>query len=127
MSLSARTEEIATEIVDAAFSIHSELGPGLLESVYEECLGFELSDRGLSYDRQLVLPIKYKSHRIDSGLRVDFLVEKCVVLEIKAVEALLKVHTSQLLTYLKLGDFHLGFLVNFNVSLFKDGIHRFVM
>jgi len=127
MTLSVRTEGIATEIVDAAFSVHSTLGPGLLESVYEECLAFELSDRDLKFKRQLVLPIKYKDHRIDSGLRLDFLVEDRVVLEIKAVEALVKVHTSQLLTYLKLGDYRLGFLINFNVPLFKQGIHRFVM
>ena len=127
MSLSARTEEIATEIVDAAYSVHSNLGPGLLESVYEQCLAFELSDRGLGFERQLVLPISYKDHRIDSGLRLDFLVEDSVVLEIKAVESLVKVHTSQILTYLKLGDYRLGFLINFNVSLFKNGIHRFVM
>ena len=121
-----RTEEIATEIVDSAYAVHSSLGPGLLESVYEDCLAFELSDRG-RFERQLVLPLKYKDHRVESGLRLDFLVENRIVLEIKAVESLLKVHTYQLLTYLKLGDFKLGFLINFNVPLFKQGIHRFVM
>ena len=127
MKSSIRTEEIATEIVDSAYEVHSGLGPGLLESVYEDCLSFELADRGLEYQRQLVLPVRYKQHQIESGLRVDFLVENRIVLEIKAVEALLKVHTYQLLTYLKLGDFKLGFLINFNVPLFKQGIHRFVM
>lgn len=127
MNSSGRTEEIATEIVDAAYAVHRILGPGLLESVYEQCLAFELSDRGLSYERQLVLPVKYKEHQIDSGLRLDFLVEGRIVLEIKAVETLLKVHTHQLLTYLKLGDYKLGFLINFNVPLFKEGIHRLVM
>ena len=127
MNSSIRTEEIATEIVDSAYEVHSGLGPGLLESVYEDCLSFELADRGLEYQRQLVLPVRYKQHQIESGLRVDFLVENRIVLEIKAVEALLKVHTYQLLTYLKLGDFKLGFLINFNVPLFKQGIHRFVM
>ena len=127
MNSSVRTEEIATEIVDAAFSVHANLGPGLLESVYEDCLAFELSDRGLRFERQLVLPVKYKDHRVESGLRLDFLVENRIVLEIKAVEALLKVHTYQVLTYLKLGDFKLGFLINFNVPLFKHGIHRFVL
>ncbi len=122
-----RTEEIATEIVDAAYEVHSSLGPGLLESVYEDCLAFELTDRGLEYQRQLVLPVRYKQHQIESGLRVDFLVESRIVLEIKAVETLVKVHTYQLLTYLKLGEFQLGFLINFNVPLFKQGIHRFVM
>lgn len=127
MTLSPRTEEIATEIVDAAFLVHSTLGPGLLESVYEECLAYELSERELSYKQQLVLPIEYKDHRIDSGLRLDFLVEDRVVLEIKAVEALVTVYTSQLLTYLKLGNYRLGFLMNFNVSLIKNGIHRYVL
>ena len=127
MDNSVRTEEIATEIVDAAYEVHSGLGPGLLESVYEDCLAVELKDRNLDFQRQLVLPVKYKQHQIESGLRVDFLVENLIVLEIKAVEALVKVHTYQLLTYLKLGDFKLGFLINFNVPLFKHGIHRFVM
>jgi GxxExxY protein len=127
MDSNVRTEEIATEIVDAAYAVHSSLGPGLLESVYEDCLAFELADRGLRFERQLVLPLQYKDHRVESGLRLDFLVEQRIVLEIKAVEALLKVHTIQLLTYLKLGDYQLGFLINFNVPLFKQGIHRFVM
>jgi GxxExxY protein len=127
MTLLPRTEEIATEIVDAAFSVHSALGPGLLESVYEECLAFELSERDLSFERQLVVPINYKNHQIDTGLRVDFLVEDEVVLEIKAVEALVSVHTSQLLTYMKLADCRLGFLMNFNVALIKNGIHRYVL
>mgnify|MGYP001546947688 FL=1 len=127
MTLLPRTEEIATEIVDAAFSVHSALGPGLLESVYEECLAFELSERDLSFERQLVVPINYKNHQIDTGLRVDFLVEDEVVLEIKAVEALVSVQTSQLLTYMKLANCRLGFLMNFNVALIKNGIHRYVL
>ncbi|MCG6947756.1 MAG: GxxExxY protein [Acidobacteria bacterium] len=127
MTPSPRTEEIATEIVDAAFLVHSTLGPGLLESVYEECLAYELAERGLKFERQLVLPITYKDQRIDGGLRLDFLVEDRIVLEVKAVEALVSVHTSQLLTYMKLGDHRLGFLINFNVSLIKNGIHRYVL
>ena len=127
MTLSPRTEEIATEIVDAAFSVHSTLGPGLLESVYEECLAYELSERDLDFERQLVLPITYKDQQIDGGLRLDFLVEDRIVLEVKAVEALVLVHTSQLLTYLKLSGHRLGFLINFNVSLIKNGIHRYVL
>ena len=127
MTLSPRTEEIATEIVDASFSVHSTLGPGLLESVYEECLAYEFAKRSLSFERQLVMPVKYKEHEIDSGLRLDFLVEDSVVLEIKAVEALVPVHISQVLTYLKLGGYRLGFLINFNVTLIKHGIHRYVL
>lgn len=127
MTLSARTEEIATEIVDAVFQVHSSLGPGLLESVYEECLACELSERNLAYERQVVMPISYKDHRIDTGLRLDFLVEGQIVIEVKAVETLVPVHTSQILTYLKLGGYRLGFLVNFNVTLIKHGIHRYVL
>ena len=127
MTLSPRTEVIASEIVDAAFSVHSALGPGLLESVYEECLAYEFSERGLQFKRQHVLPINYKEHLVETGLRLDFLVEERVVLEIKAVETLAKVHTAQLLTYLKISGVHLGFLLNFNVALIKNGIRRFVL
>jgi GxxExxY protein len=127
MTLSPRTEEIAAEIVDSAFSVHSTLGPGLLESVYEECLAFELRERDLSYERQLALPVQYKSHLVEGGLRLDFVVEDLIVLEIKAVETLVKVHTAQILTYLRLTGYRLGFLMNFNVPLIKDGICRYVL
>jgi GxxExxY protein len=127
MTIPDETEKVATQIVDAAFSVHSTLGPGLLESVYEQCLAFEFSERGLRFERQLVLPIKYKEHEIDSGLRLDFLIDDSVVVEIKAVECLVPVHTAQLLTYLKLSGHRLGFLINFNASLIKHGIHRYVM
>ena len=127
MTISPRTEVIATEIVDAAFLVHSTLGPGLLESVYEECLAYELSERGLEFKRQHMLPIQYKNHQVEAGLRLDFLVEERVVLEIKAVETLAKVHTAQLLTYLKLSGVRLGFLMNFNVALIKNGIRRYVL
>ena len=127
MTIPEETEKVATQIVDAAFSVHSTLGPGLLESVYKQCLAFEFSERGLRFERQLVLPIKYKEHEIDSGLRLDFLIDDSVVVEIKAVECLAPVHTAQLLTYLKLSGHRLGFLINFNASLIKHGIHRYVM
>jgi len=127
MTIPEETEKVATQIVDAAFSVHSTLGPGLLESVYEQCLALELTERGLRFERQIVLPIKYKQHEIDSGLRLDFLVDDSVVVEIKAVECLVPVHTAQLLTYLKLSGNRLGFLINFNASLIKHGIHRYVM
>jgi GxxExxY protein len=127
MTIPEETEKVATQIVDAAFSVHSTLGPGLLESVYEQCLAFELSERGMRFDRQLMTPIRYKEHEIDSGLRLDFLVENSVVVEINAVECLVPVHTAQLLTYLKLTGHRLGFLINFNASLIKYGIHRYVM
>jgi len=127
MTIPEETERVATQIVDAAFSVHSTLGPGLLESVYEECLAFEISERRLRFERQLVIPIRYKEHEIDSGLRLDYLVDDSVVVEIKAVECLVPVHTAQLLTYLKLSGHRLGFLINFNASLIKHGIHRYVM
>ncbi len=127
MTIPEETEKVATQIVDAAFSVHSTLGPGLLESVYEQCLALELTERGLRFERQIVLPIKYKQHEIDSGLRLDFLVDDSVVVEIKAVECLVPVHTAQLLTYLKLSGHRLGFLINFNASLIKHGIRRYVM
>jgi GxxExxY protein len=127
MTIPAETENVATQVVDAAFSVHSNLGPGLLESVYEECLAFEFSERELKYDRQLVVPIRYREHEIDSGLRLDFLIQDCVVVEVKAVECLVPVHTAQLLTYLKLSGHRLGFLINFNSTLIKNGIHRYIM
>ena len=127
MTIPTETEKVATQIVDAAYSVHSTLGPGLLESVYEECLAFEFSERKLAFDRQLVLPIRYKEHEIDSGLRLDFVVNDCVVVEVKAVESLVPVHTAQLLTYLKLSGHRLGFLVDFNSSLIKHGVHRYIL
>jgi len=127
MTISPRKEVIAIEIVDAAYLVHSTLGPGVLESVYEECLAYEFSERGFAFKRQHVLPIRYKDHQIEPGLRLDFLAEDCVLLEIKAVETLAKVHTAQLLTYLKLSGVRLGFLMNFNVALIKNGICRYVL
>jgi GxxExxY protein len=127
LTLSIRTEEIATEIVDATYQVHSTLGPGLLESVYEDCLALEFGERGLEYERQLVMPVEYKHLRLDPGFRLDFLVENAIVIEIKAVDALIKVHSAQLLTYMKLGGFRLGFLINFNSPLIKDGICRYVL
>jgi GxxExxY protein len=121
------TEEVASTIVDAAFTVHLTLGPGLLESVYEQCLAYELTERGLQFQRQIVLPIEYKRLRIDGGLRLDMVVEDRVIVELKAVDKLAPVHMAQILTYMRLTGLRLGFLVNFNVSLIKDGIHRVVL
>ena len=120
-------ERVATAIVDAAYAVHSTLGPGLLEHVYEVCFCHELVKRGLSYRRQVVVPIVYDGIRFDEGLRLDVLVEESVVCELKAVETVLRVHTAQLLTQLKLTDKRLGFLINFNVPLIKHGIKRLVL
>lgn len=121
------TERVASLVVDAAFAVHSTLGPGLLESVYETCLEHELRRREVGVERQLALPVVYRDLRVESGLRLDLLVAGCVVVELKAVEALLPVHRAQLLTYLKLSGHRLGFLLNFNVSRIKDGIQRVVL
>lgn len=117
-------DEIATQVVDAAFAVHSKLGPGLLESVYETCLVHELAKRNLRTERQLRLPIVYDGLRLDGGLRLDMLVGEHVVVELKTVEKVLPIHYSQLLTYLKLSGHRLGLLINFNATLIKDGITR---
>jgi GxxExxY protein len=121
------TDRVAKQIVDAAFRIHSNLGPGLLESVYETCLTHELSKRGLKFVRQSALPIIYDGIRIEGGLRLDFLVENCVIVELKAVENMAPVYNAQVLTYLKLSGMRLGLLINFNVRLIRDGIKRIVL
>ena len=113
--------------MDAAFAVHSKLGPGLLESVYEVCLVHELKKRGLVVERQIPLPIEYDGIRLDAGLRLDLLVESCVIVELKAVESLLPVHKAQILTYLKLTGHRLGILINFHVSLIRDGIKRIAL
>jgi len=117
---------IAREIVDAAFRIHNALGPGLLESVYEAVLAFELDRRGLSVARQQPIPVVYESIRIDTGFRADLVVEEKVIIEVKSVELLAPVHKKQLLTYLRLADKRLGLLINFHVTFIRDGITRIV-
>ena len=114
-------------VVDAAFDVHNNLGPGLLESVYEVCLVHELEKRNLRFQRQVAIPIRYDGIQLDAGLRLDLLVENCLVVELKAVEELLPVHQAQLLTYLKLTGHRLGLLVNFNIPLIRDGIKRIVL
>ena len=120
-------DRIASEIVDSAFKVHSTLGPGLLENVYEICLAHELHRRGITFERQVSLPIIYEGLKLESGLRIDIIVDNSVVIEIKAVETLLDVHIAQLLTYLKLTHHRLGFIINFNVPRIKDGIKRFAL
>ena len=119
-------EELSRELVDSAFKIHQTLGPGLLESVYEACLCVELGKRGIGYETQAPISIIYEGVRIDAGLRLDLLVEKSVILELKAVDKLLSVHQSQLLTYLTFADLRLGLLINFNVVMFKQGVRRII-
>jgi GxxExxY protein len=116
--------EIGTAIVGAAMRIHSALGPGLLESAYETCLLYELEKQRLSGRRQVSIPIQYEGLAIDNGYRIDLLIGGLVVVELKAVEAILPVHRSQLLSYLRLGSFKLGYLLNFHVAHMRDGIIR---
>ena len=118
--------EIATIVVDAAFKIHKTLGPGLLESVYEAVLDFELKKRGLRVAQQLALPVYYEGVKLNVGFRIDLLVADKVIIEIESIEALAPVHRKQLETYLRLMDLRLGLLINFNVELIKDGIQRVV-
>ncbi len=121
------TERIGKAVLDAAFKVHTTLGPGLLETVYETCHAFEIRQSGLLVETQVVQPVVYNGINVDTGFRVDLLVEKCVIVEIKAVEALPPVHEAQLLTYLRLSGIRLGFLINFNVLHLKDGIKRRVV
>jgi GxxExxY protein len=117
-------DRIATQIVDACFHLHSRLGPGLLESVYETCLAHELAKRGLRVERQVPIPIIYDDLRIEAGFKIDLLVEGSIILEIKAATEDHPVFKAQLLTYMKLTGIRLGFLINFNKKLIKDGIQR---
>jgi GxxExxY protein len=114
------------KIIGAAIEVHKVLGPGLLESAYEGCLAHELTLANISFERQVPLPVTYKSFQLDCGYRVDFLVEKTLVLELKVVEGLQSIHEAQLLTYLKLGGWPIGLLINFNVPVLRKGIKRMV-
>lgn len=127
LPLPPETEEIATQIVDAALAVHKQLGPGLLESVYELCLRRELTKRSVPFRSQLALPIVYDGVELDGGLRLDLLAADLVIVEIKAVEKHNPLFEAQLLTYLKLSGKRLGLLINFNVPLIKDGIKRIVL
>ncbi len=119
--------ELTYEIIGAAIEVHRELGPGLLESTYRECLSRELSLRDISFRKECGLPLQYKGIRLDCGYRVDLLVADLVVVEIKALEALAPVHEAQLLTYLRVGGWKVGLLINFNVLVLIDGIRRRVL
>lgn len=118
--------EITKKIIGAAIEVHRVLGPGLLESAYQECLYFELLQQGFSVQKQLALPVVYKDIKIDHGYRIDLLVDSSVVLELKTVEAFTDVHEAQILTYLRLGNYPLGLLINFNTKLLKNGIKRYI-
>ncbi len=121
-----RINEITQSILNAAYEVHTVLGPGLLESIYEACLAHELRKRGHTVEKQVTLPVIYKGERMEVGLRMDLVVDGCVILEVKVVETLLAIHQAQLLTYLKLTGHRVGLLLNFNSLHLKDGIKRVV-
>jgi GxxExxY protein len=121
---SAEIDALGRQVVDAAVKVHCALGPGLLESAYEHCLAHELHQRALRVERQVALPIDYEGLRLDAGYRLDLLVQGSVIVEVKAVEALSRLHEAQVLTYLKLSKLRLGYLLNFNTALMRDGIRR---
>ena len=119
-------DRLTEQIIGSAISVHRILGPGLLESAYEECLCFELSQSKLRFERQVPLPVVYKDVRLDCGYRMDLVVENMVIIEIKAVERIIPVHEAQLLSYLKLADKRVGLLINFHVPVLKNGLKRIV-
>ena len=124
---SEREEVVATEIVDAAYTVHKALGPGLLEKIYEVCFCHELTKRDLSYQRQADIPVEYDGITFDEGLRLDVIVEELIICEIKAVDKMNPVWEAQLLSYLKLTGKRIGFLINFNVPLIKNGVKRIIL
>jgi GxxExxY protein len=122
----SQTEEIVKTILDSAYQVHTALGPGLLESVYEACMGYELNLNNINVKTQITLPVIYKGMKVDSGYRLDILVEDCIIVEIKSSETISPVHCAQLLTYLILTNKRLGLLLNFNVIHLRDGIKRII-
>ena len=119
-------KELTGKIVDCAITVHKQLGPGLLESAYEECLDYELQLCGLNTVKQYPMPLIYKEKKLDIGYRIDLLVDKKVIIEVKSVEALNPVHMAQIMTYLKLSGCRIGLLINFNVEFLKEGIRRVI-
>lgn len=117
--------QITEKIIGCAIEVHKRLGPGLLESAYEECLSYELMSAGLAIERQVPVPVVYKEIKLECGYRIDILVERTVLIELKAIEAFAPVHEAQILTYMKFAKKSIGLLINFNVTLLKDGIKRY--
>ena len=121
------TENIASKVIESAFRVHRELGPGLLESVYETCMCFELREAGVRYERQTAVEVVYRGTRFPEAFRIDILIEGRIVIEVKAVDQIHPIHEAQLLTYMKLAKCRLGFILNLNVAKLKDGICRRVL
>jgi len=120
-------DELSHRVIGCALEVHRALGPGLLESTYEQCLAHELDLNGLRFQTQQPLPVEYKGVRLDCGYRVDLFIEDTLIVELKSVEQILGIHEAQLLTYMKLADINVGLLINFNVPKLKDGLKRFVL
>jgi GxxExxY protein len=127
MALDFHTEQLASEIITISIMVHKSLGPGLLESAYKECLYYEISSSGYSVEKEKPIPLVYNEIELDCGYRADLIVENRILLELKSVEALNNIHLAQMLTYLRIGRFRLGFLMNFNVLKLKDGIKRVIL
>lgn len=125
--IAPEVEKVGKAVLDAAFKVHTALGPGLLESVYETTTAYEVRKSGLIVATQVSLPIYYDGQKLESGFRLDLLVENCVIVELKSVETMNPVYEAQIMTYLRLSGVRLGFLINFNVKHLKDGIKRFVV
>ncbi len=121
-----KLNELTERIIGAAIRVHRELGPGLLESTYEACLSYELTEASLAVERQVALPVRYRGVNLDGGYRIDLLVEKAVIVELKAVDRFEPIHEAQLLSYLKLSGCNVGLLMNFNVKILKNGIRRMI-
>jgi GxxExxY protein len=119
-------DRLSDRVIGLAIAVHRELGPGLLESAYEACLAYELDQAGVAYQRQVALPVSYKDVALDCGYRLDLLVDGALIVELKTVDAISKVHKAQLLTYLRLSRLRTGLILNFNSAVLKDGIHRMV-
>lgn len=127
VTINKEINELAYKVIGCAYRIHQALGPGLLESAYEACLCHELSKENINFERQKEIPIVYNGCRLDCGYRIDVLVENKIIVELKTVEALLPIHTAQLMTYLKLSQIHLGLLMNFYTTNLQNGIKRYVL
>ena len=119
-------EEVAKTVVDAAIKVHRSLGPGLLESAYQRCLAYELTERGLLVECEVPIPVKYGDVSLEAGFRADMIIENCIIIENKTVDNVLPVHQAQMITYLKLSGIRIGFLINWNVPLLKHGLKRFI-
>ena len=125
--MSVELNDLTREIIGAAIEVHKQLGPGMLESAYEECLSYELDVRGLSVARQKPVPVVYKEVKLECGYRIDILVNDTVVLELKSVDVLAPIHEAQVLTYMRFAKRKIGLLINFNVTVLKNGIKRYIL